>query len=338
MTRGARARNLKRLFGELGVPVHSQGRVYETARIARDSRYRVGRDSQGNPSILIETTDAAGTAALSDFEGRHLRIGHGVNCSISEGGVDLAREQFSVVACVEADDLLKDRFFDAAETMLRSLGETPTVEELRQLAAGLIELFRLASQPPRGTIQGLWAELWLIAQSHGPEVLLSAWHAEPTDAYDFNSGPERLEVKSTSQGTRKHLFTHRQLHPPVGTQALVASVFVENSGGGPTISTLIERIRRRVSNTLALRRLDHVVASTLGSDWRAGFGAAFDSELASESLSFYTVEAVPSLPSDTPLGVSDIRYVSDLSGAQALGGDQMSGMGELLAAATSGDL
>ena len=337
MTRGARARNLKRLFGELGVPVPSRGRVYETARIARDSHYRVGRDSQGNPSILIETTDATGAAALSDFEGRHLIIGHGVNCSISEGGVELAREQFSVVACVEADDLLKDRFFDAAETVLRSLGETPTVEELRRLAAGLIELFRLASQPPRGTIQGLWAELWLIAQSREPEVLLSAWHAEPTDAFDFNSGPDRLEVKSTSQRTRRHLFTHRQLHPPLGTQASVASVFVESSGGGPTVSALIERIRRRVSSTRALRRLDYVVASTLGSEWRVGVEAAFDSQLASESLCFYAVEAIPSLPSDTPPGVSDVRYVSDLSEAQALEDDQMSEMGELLAAATSID-
>ena len=338
LTRGARARNLKRLFGELGVPVPSQRRVYETARIARDSRYRVGRDSQGNPSILIETTDAVGAASLSDFEGRHLSIAHGVNCSISEDGVELAHERFSVVACVEADDLLKDRFFDAAETMLRSLGETPTVEELRQLAAGLIELFRLASQPPRGTIQGLWAELWLIAQSREPEVLLNAWHGEPTDAYDFNSGPDRLEVKSTSQRTRKHPFTHRQLHPPVGTQAVVASVFVESSGGGSTVSTLIQRIRRRVSNTRALRRLDYVVATTLGSDWRDGVEAAFDTELASESLSFYGVETVPSLPSDAPPGVSDIRYVSDLSDAQALGRDQMSAMGELLAAATTIDL
>ena len=92
LTRGARARNLQRLFAELGVPASSQGRVYETARIARNSRYRVGRDSQGNPAILIETTGTAGAAALSDFEGRHVRVGHGVSCSISEAGVDIGRE------------------------------------------------------------------------------------------------------------------------------------------------------------------------------------------------------------------------------------------------------
>ena len=332
MTRGARARNLKRLSARLGVPSASQERVYETARIAHNSRYRVGRDSQGNPAILIETTGTVGAVGLSDFEGRHLRVGHGLNCSISEADVEIGREQFSVVTCVDSDELLQDRFFDAAETLLRSLGETPTIKELRRLVNGLIELFRLASQPARGTVQGLWAELWVVAQARKPEALLDAWHAEPTDAYDFNSGQNRLEVKSSSQRTRRHAFSHRQLQPPAGTQVVIASVFVESSGGGSTVAMLVERIRRRVANPQALRRLDHVVASTLGADWRASIEAPFDSELASESLRFYSVEAVPSLHSDTPPGISDIRYVSDLSEAQALTGEEMLGSGELFAA------
>ena len=195
------------------------------------------------------------------------------------GGTEVVRGRFSVVKCVEADDLLHDRFFDAIETLLRSLGETPAAEQLRQVLAGLIELFRLANQPSRGTVQGLWAELWLIAGARDPEVLLDAWHAEPTDAYDFNSGPDRIEVKSAGQRIRRHHFSHRQLTPPAGTRLVICSLFVESSGGGPTVAALIERIRRRVAKPQALRRLDHVVAGTLGADWRIGMGAAFDSEL-----------------------------------------------------------
>ena len=306
--------------------------MYQTARIARDSRYRVGRDRQGNPVILINTFGQAETAALSDFRGRHLRIGHGVRCSISEAGEEIGRGRFSVVTCVGSDDLLKDRFFDMVETLLRSLGETPAIEELRTVVGGLIELFRLATQPPRGTIQGLWTELWIIAQALVPEVLLDAWHAEPTDVYDFNNGPQRLEVKSTKQRTRKHSFSHRQLQPPLGTRVAIVSVFVESAGGGPTISTLVERIRRRVAIPPALRKLDYVVASTLGTDWRSSVDAAFDSELASESLRFYEVEAVPSLPYEVPPGVSDIRYVSDLSRTPALTREDMLGNGQLFAA------
>lgn len=332
MTRGARAENLKRLFTDLGSSAADTERVYEAVRIARSSRYRVGCDSQGNPVILIETTDTVGSESLPDFVGRHLRIGHGVGCSVSEGGVEVGRGRFSMMACIDADYRLRSRFFDAAETVIRSLGETPTAQELRQVSAGLIELFKLASQPPRGTIQGLWAELWVIAEAREPEVLLHAWHVETTDAYDFNNGSQRIEVKSTSQRTRRHHFAHRQLHPPEGSQAVVASVFVESSGGGTTISALVERIRRRVPNIQARSRLDYVVASTLGTDWRTGAEAAFDSELASESLLYYMVESIPSLPSDVPTGVSDLRYISDLSVAQALSDEEMLASGELLAA------
>ena len=332
MTRGAKAGNLKKLFTGLGALTSGKERVYETARIARGSHFRVARDSQGNPAILIETTGTAGSESLSDFVGKHLRVGHGLSCSISEGGVEVGRGQFSVVICVDADDLLRNRFFDAAETLLRSLGETPTIQEIRRVLDGLIELFRLTSQPPKGTIQGLWAELWIIAEAREPEILLYAWHAEPTDAYDFNNGPERIEVKSTGQRVRKHYFSHRQLHPPTGSRVAIASVFVEGSGGGVTIPALVERIRRQVANIQALRRLDYVVASTLGTDWRTGVEVAFDSELASESLRYYMVESVPSLPSDVPTGVSDIRYASDLSAAQALSDEEMLANGELFSA------
>lgn len=334
LTRGARTGNLKSLFAGLRNPTPSQGRVYETARIARDSRYRVGRDYQGNPVILIETTDQAATAALSDFEGRHLSVGHGVRCSISEGGVHLARAQFSVMRCVNSDDILKDRFFEMVETVLRVLGETPTIEGLRTVATGLIELFRLATQPPRGTVQGLWAELWIISHANDPGILLDAWHAEPTDVFDFTTGPQRLEVKSSKRRGRKHMFTHEQLTPLTRTSVIICSLFVESAGNGPTISGLVERIRHRVSDPRVLRKLDVIVASTLGSDWRTAVDTTFDDELASESLRFYKAEDVPSLPHTTPPGVSEVRYTSDLSRTPALTREEMRGMGHLFAASS----
>lgn len=333
MTRGVGAGNLKRLLADLGVPVSSGSRVYEAVPIARESRYRVGRDSGGNPVVLVATTDFEEAVALPDFEGRHLRINHWVHCSISVDDVKVEHNHFSVITCLEADELLKDRYFDAIETVLRSLGETPTVEEFRQVMAGLIELFRLATQPPRGTVQGLWAELWLIAHSSGPQALLDAWHAEPTDAYDFNSGAERLEVKSAGDRARRHNFSHRQLDPPGGTRAVICSVFVERAGRGLTISALIRRIRRRVNGHQAMRRLDHIVAGTLGDEWRNSVEMAFDAELAAESLRFYPVSAVPSLSGAIPIGVSDIRYRSDLSWAQALTRKELLRFGDLVAAA-----
>ena len=337
MTRGAKANELKRLVAALKIPETSEAGTYEAVQISRGSRYRVGIDNKGDPVLLVATSGIEEPAALLDFEGRHLRISHCVRCSITVAGVEVERTVFSVIACIEADDLLKERFFDAIETLLRSLGETPTSEEFRQCVAGLVELFRLATQPPRGTIQGLWAELWTIAQGRDPRVLLDSWHAEPTDVYDFNCGGERLEVKSAGQRLRRHHFAHRQLAPPAGTRIAVCSIFVESSGGGTTISDLIQRIRRRVADPNALRRLDRVVAGTLGSEWRRSVTSAFDSELALESVRFYRVEDIPSLVSAIPPGLSDIRYVSDLTRSRALSYEDLIGLGNLFAAAAPED-
>ena len=332
MTRGARANDLKRLFCHLGAPASSEGREYETTRIASGSRYRVGQDRGSNPVVLIETTGLVGTARLSDFTGRHLHIRHAVRCIVCEEGVEVGHGQFSVVTCVDADESLRDRFFDVMESILRSLGEAPEVMALHRVVAGLVELFRLIARPPSGTIQGLWAELWSIAYSREPAILANAWHAEPTDIYDFNSGPERIEIKSTRARVRRHHFSHRQLTPPVGGQAIVASLFVESSGSGPTISSLLEKIRDRVNDPRALMRVEHVVAGTLGSDWRSGIESSFDSELASASLEFYQVEDVPAIRSGIPSGVSELRYVSDLSAVNAVSREEMLGRGGLFAA------
>lgn len=331
------AGHLKQLFAELVAPTPENERVYEAVRIARESRYRVGKDIDGNPVILIETTGQAGAAALLDFVGQHLRVAHGLSCSIREAGIDVGQGQFSVLSCVDADDALKDRFFDAAETLLRSLGELPETGELRRFIAGLIELFRLATQPPIGTIQGLWAELWTIDHARDPKLLLDAWHVEPTDAYDFNSGNQRLEIKSSSHRSRKHSFSHRQLKPPTGSQVVVASLFVENAGGGLKVSELIERIRPRVTDISALNRLDQVVARTLGTSWRAGLESAFDSELAAESLQFFPVERIPSISSEIPIEVTEVRYVSDLAGVPALTVSEMLSRDGLFAAAAPED-
>ena len=332
MTRGVRAGELRRIFNALEPPRACEGREYQTVRILPDSRYRIGRDRAGDPAILIETSGQAGALALSDFTGRHLRISHGVRCSISDEGGEVGQAQFSVVTCSDSDDLLQDRFFEVVETLLNSLGETPAVEELRSVIGGLIELFRLATRAPQGTIQGLWAELWVISQAGEPRLVVDAWHREGNDLYDFNIGPQRLEIKSTSNGTRRHMFSHRQLIPPPDTQVVIGSIFVESSGTGAAISTLVNRIRRRVSEPRLLRKLDYIVASTLGDRWRASVGATFDSELAAGSLRFYNAEAVPSLSSETPSGVSDIRYISDLSGTCALSREEMLGEGQLFAA------
>lgn len=170
------------------------------------------------------------------------------------------------------------------------------------------------SQPARKTVQGLWAELFIIARSGMPAALIRSWHMMPDGCYDFSFGNQRIEVKSASGRIRLHHFTLEQLHPPAGTTLLVASVFVERAGGGVSMISLVEEIRKQVNDDPELLlQLETTVAATLGENWRAAVDDRFDRQLAEDSLQFYESNAIPSVSPNMPVGVSDVRFKSDLT-------------------------
>ena len=52
------------------------------------------------------------------------------------------------------------------------------------------------NRPPRKTIQGLWAELFIIERANNPEYLIQSWHSSSEDKFDFNDGQDKIEVKA----------------------------------------------------------------------------------------------------------------------------------------------
>ena len=190
-------------------------------------------------------------------------------------------------------------------------------------------------QPPRKTVLGLWAELFLICQSRDPATLIRCWHAGPEDRFDFADGPQRIEAKAASSRLRIHTFALEQLHPPVGCTAIVASVIVERSAGGQTIADLLDEIRSAVGAPDLLIRLDSVVSQTMGSEWRQANTIAFDRQLAEDSLQFFDSRDIPSVSSNVPPEVTDVHFRVNLtqqSPATSLG---LTAHGNLILAATA---
>jgi hypothetical protein len=84
---------------------------------------------------------------------------------------------------------------------------------------------------PRKSVQGLWAELFLMARLRDPSALVAAWHSQLGDLYDFSAGSQRIEVKSAIGRIRRHHFTLEQVLPIPRTRVLIASVLVERGRG-----------------------------------------------------------------------------------------------------------
>jgi hypothetical protein len=217
--------------------------------------------------------------------------------------------------------------------MVVALGPTPTSAAVRRAISGLVDLFQALTAPAQKSIQGIWAELFLIRKSTDPRVVAAAWHRGAEEHFDFAAGPQRIEVKSSGNRRREHHFSLPQLTSSGPSRIVIASMFVERAGGGVSLGTLFGETRQLLLGDLSLTvQFDASFYSAIGAGWNDAMDEAFDWELAQESLAFFEAGLVPKVEGIPP-AVSDVRFRSDLSGLVPMEQSALLGLGGLLAAA-----
>lgn len=275
--------------------------------------HKLAKARDGTAALLFHVPDAGRGRRPPPIVLEHVSLQHDVRCSVSMPGGGRDEGVFSIVRCRTADPDLEFYFLTVMADFARTLGPLPTHAELSQGIDELARLFAAMAAPPRSSVRGLWAELFVIAQSGRPEVTLASWRGEETDRYDFAEGNQRLEVKGSATRVRKHHFSLEQLHPPRDVDLLVASVFVERASGGLSVLELADKIRGRVRHADLLMALDTRVAEAIGNQWRTTTEGCYDQRVARDSLQFYDAQNVPALRYELPPGVSEVRFTSDLS-------------------------
>lgn len=296
-------------------------------------RYHVARDARGDPAILITGLTAQAPERPAPIVLEHLTVQADVECMIERADGKHYRDRCAVVRCRDGDRRLQEYFLRSAAGVVVSVGSEPTPKEIREAVGTLVELFRVMAEAPRKSIQGLWAELFVMWQATDPLRLVRTWHTEPEERYDFCAGAQRLEVKSASRRQRTHQFSLEQLRPARTARVVIASLFVEPSAGGTSLGDLSEAIRARIAqDPEACLRFDTVVAKSLGSAWRSAAESRFDTELAGESLRFFGADAIPAVPLPVPPDVTEIHFRSNLSRSESLDAAVLSAEGGIFAA------
>lgn len=275
------------------------------ARISDASRNYIAKSEHGYPILLIETClpIAAYPTALKL---ENLSVSHGYSGTINTPEGQVAGV-FSIVECRVAEAELIGSFLRLASHLLASLSELPEPRPVAIEIRKLVQIFQALRQPPVKSIQGLWAELFVIINSPDLAGWSDAWHDDPMERYDFSMHRVRVEVKSAGNRTRRHHFSHEQLHPPNDVNLWIASIFVERSTSGTDCLTLLGQIQNRLSGN-AIFKIESKVIKTLGLDYAKASGLKFDNELARSSLSFIPVESVPRIPDELPDAISEVRY------------------------------
>lgn len=277
-------------------------------------RHRLAKDSRGRPLLLISIVDVHRQMQSAPIVLEHLTVLYDQKCRVSLPNGSAEEKQFTVVHCTGEDVTLHIYFLRIASAIITSLKTHPTQSDVAHTMKQLIELFRAMAEPPRKSVRGLWAELYLISRSAHPAILIDAWHTKIEDRYDFAMDNQRIEIKSYTADLRRHHFSLEQLHPTDDVVALVGSIIVERSQAGDSITDLRGKIQSHLGNHLdSLLHVDSIIALTLGSNWRGASEARFDPRRGDDSLAFYDTSTIPSVHPDVPSAVSRVRFQSDLT-------------------------
>lgn len=307
---------------------------FVTSLLPDYERYRLAKDVAGAPGILISVGDMRRKARSASIVLENLSVQHDVDCRIvgKSGAEDGC---FTIVQCTSSEKALHEYFLSVVAPLLVSLGTSPTRQDISAAVSRLVELFQALTQAPRKTAQGLWAELYLIARAQNAMKLCRAWHLKPEDRYDFSSGGQLLEVKSSAGQTRQHHFSLEQLCPPSGTVLIIASLLAERSNTGRTVGDLIELIGSRISGDPELiAHVNRIVTLTLGNSWQKALTEGFDEKVAERSLAFFSAENIPKINPDTlPPEVSGVNFKVNLTGLHPLSSGNLRAAGELFRAA-----
>ena len=288
------------------------GAYFSAQTIPGFSQYRVAKDSDSKPALLIAR--ALSTRPSTPIELQNLSVLHDVECRISKGTGEQEEGQFIVLRCKSDDPQLHRYFLRTCSAMIPALGNSAASRDVSNAIGRLVELFGALMLPPGKSVQGLWAELFLITRSSDAMALIKAWHVKADDLHDFNAGDYRIEVKSCASEVRKHHFTAQQLSAVPEARLLIASLFANRSPGGISLGELIESARSKAGDNFeAISHIDRIIAQSLGNSWHQAINDRFDAHLALESLKFYRSESIPAIRPPVPAGVSDVRFVSDLS-------------------------
>jgi len=306
--------NLIELYDRLDFPNGDSGKSFNAIPIPKCSNFRVAIDAEGNPVLLLSVANDVRGVGINNFRLKYLQFEQNVECRITENGKSYF-QTFAIITFKSADRTLQEYFLKISETLIRTLSEKPTQQQIINSLNKFVEVFRSLTDTPTNTVHGLWAELFLIENSSNPKMLLNYWHSVPEEKFDFNSGVERVEVKSSSNFERIHTFSSEQLNTPIGTRVLVASIFVRQHSNGRSIQQLADDIGNRIQNDVDLvEKLNNIIFRTLGNSLEQSIKLKFDYNIAKDSLRFYNQQDISKIEEiHIPENVSEVKFKSDLS-------------------------
>lgn len=139
------------------------------------------------------------------------------------------------------------------------------------------------------------------------------------DKYDFNDGKDKIEVKSTGNLDRVHMFALDQLNPNTGSELAIVSVITVRSGQGVNVFDMMDAISEKGVTNEQMSKIQEIAYLTIGRILMKPKKVKFDFTLALNSYCKYDYHDVPSIKKEhVPSGVTSVHFSSCLKDVKPL--------------------
>ncbi len=304
-----------KVFLDLQNREHSNDGYILVESVPFSIHHKIGISNEGFPLFFIKCDNEAKSI---DINLELISVLFSQECNINEKEKN-SNDIFTIVLLKTLNRDLQQYFTDVFSMILQQLEPIPSEINLYKEVRKVIDLFSSISNSPLKSVQGLWAELLVIDKALDPEYLIQAWHISQSDKYDFNDSKDKLEVKSTSKSKRIHRFSIDQLNNNSGSDLLIASTFVIETGSGISVFNLRDNINSKISDIKMKIRLNEMIYKTIGNQYEKLGDIFFDYQQASDSLSFYKVTDIPRIDIVAiPFQISNVTFDCDLSHVQTV--------------------
>ena len=291
-----------------GVPESHAYVLVERLHLKR-CQLAIGRSRTGDATLLVIGAPCRLQRALRT-EGLHV---HDIPAAIVDFGTPEEVTDTIAVECLAPS--IEYEFSVLVSCLLSSLAESedPARDLMNELSSWRA-LFSRVPPADRAHEQGLWGELWVLAQSVMLDGLLLGWRGPEGGPADFFMGGYVLEVKTCrAPGTAQLSQKQADLAPGAGWLLLVP---LEEDPSGRTCRDLAEVVSSRaVEPSVFFRALRPADLACIRSECPRRF-----SLLARPTL--HPLELVPRVRR-ADAGVYDIRYKVDLEEETTLTGGSL---------------
>lgn len=316
-------------FLEIEIPKKDNPKLFNATALSDFPFAKIGVNYLGFPVILISSKFDQTHLSQKNIKLKYIELTHNLECKVSENGKSKI-DNYSVIIFKSNEEILQNYFLGIAQSLLNSLSKKPTQKEVFETFRNFVEIFRSLTETPTKTIQGLWAELILIEQSKNPETLINYWHNLPEEKFDFNADSEKIEVKSSSNLERVHIFTAEQLNPNNDSQVIIASIFTKQVSSGLNVLNLLDKINNRITDIKLKEKVYRTVSKTLGNTFEQTTKIKYDYDLAKNSLRFYRHQDISKVERiNIPERVSEVKFKSDLTNVTQVDIAKLSTQGQL---------